>query len=118
MNAELTHLENTFISQTDCQQSTELATHMLVFMVRALIKPSITIPVAQFPTSNLTGKKLFPMVMDTIEGMELSDLHVISVMEPVLTVVSIRYVEEKVLRHQILIDPHMIYICFVMYLIS
>ena len=54
----------------------ELAGSMLVYMVRLLRRPSFSFPVAQYPTSSLSGDKLYPMTWDVIEALELSDLQV------------------------------------------
>ncbi len=40
----------------------QVAKQMLVLMVRSIAKPSFTFPVAQYPTTKLTGEKLFPVV--------------------------------------------------------
>ena len=56
----------------------ELASHMLVVMVRAIQKPSFTYPVAQFPSANLTGSQPYPLLWNVIEALELNDIHVVS----------------------------------------
>ena len=45
-------------------------------MVRPIFKPTFTFPVAQFPTTSLSGEKLYPIVWDVIEALELSDTQV------------------------------------------
>ncbi len=57
----------------------QLAKQMLVLMVRSIAKPSFTFPVAQYPTTKLTGEKLFPVVWDTVEALELNGIHVVSI---------------------------------------
>ena len=57
----------------------ELAKHMLVIMVRTVSKPSFSFPVSQYPTNGLKGEKLFPIIWETIEALELNALHVLSI---------------------------------------
>ena len=45
---------------------------MFVVMLRAIKKPSFTFPIAQYPSANL-------IVWDTIEALELNDIHVVSI---------------------------------------
>lgn len=52
---------------------------MLVLMVRLLRRPSFTFPVAQYPTSSLSGHKLYPITWDVIEALEINDLQVMSI---------------------------------------
>ena len=54
----------------------EIANSMLVYMVRLLRRPSFNFPVAQHPTSSLSGDKLYPITWDVVEALELSDLQV------------------------------------------
>ncbi len=51
---------------------------MLVFMVRAIFKPSFTFPVAQYPTSTLSAEELYPLVWGVVESLELNELEVTS----------------------------------------
>ena len=58
-------------------QPPELAGSMLVLMARRVLKPSCNFPVAQYPASNyLSGEKLYPIVWDAIEAMELNKFQV------------------------------------------
>lgn len=57
----------------------ELAKHMLVIMVRTVSKPSFSFPVSQYPTNGLKGEKLFPIIWEAIEALELNALHVLSI---------------------------------------
>ena len=56
-----------------------LLLHMLVIMVRTVSKPSFSFPVSQYPTNGLKGEKLFPIIWETIEALELNALHVLSI---------------------------------------
>ena len=56
-----------------------LATHMFVVMLHAIKQQSFTFPIAQYPSANLTGSSLYPIVWDTIEAIELNDIHVVSI---------------------------------------
>ena len=50
-----------------------------VVMLRAIKKPSFTFPIANYPSAKLTGCSLYAVVWDTIETLELNDVHVVSV---------------------------------------
>ena len=52
-------------------QAPQLAKNRLAFMIRPILCPSLAFMVAAF---QLTGYKLFPMVWNVIESLELSDL--------------------------------------------
>ena len=52
---------------------------MLAFMTRTIFCPSLAFMIAAFPTVQLTDYKLFPMVWNVIESLELSDLPVVAV---------------------------------------
>ena len=49
---------------------------MFVVMLHAIKKPSFTFHIAQYPSANLTGSSLYPIVLDTIEALERNDIHV------------------------------------------
>ncbi len=55
-----------------------LAKQMLVLMVRTIFKPSFTFPLSQYPTENLTAVKLYPVIWETIEALELNGIAVVS----------------------------------------
>ena len=66
---------------TDTTQSNDVPTlsdQMLVFMVRPIFKPSFSFPVAMYPGTNLTGEKLYPIVFEVIEALELHGIPVAS----------------------------------------
>lgn len=51
---------------TDTTQSNEVPTlsdQMLVFMVRPIFKPSFSFPVAMYPSTSLTGERLYPIIL-------------------------------------------------------
>ena len=56
-----------------------LAKKMLAFMIRPVFKPSISFPVASFPTTDLKGGQLFPMVGEVIEALELNNFPIVAV---------------------------------------
>ena len=56
-------------------QSSQLAKHMLVLMVRGLIIP-VEFPYAQYATSGASADLLFPMVWDAVQHLEVAGLHV------------------------------------------
>ena len=57
----------------------KLADHVLQFMVRHILKPSTFFPVAMIPCTSLSGEKLYPMVYDVIEALELEGFPVVSI---------------------------------------
>lgn len=61
------------------KQTPQLAKNMLAFMIRPIFRPSLAFMIAAFPTVQLTGYKLFPMVWNVIESLEFSDLPVVAV---------------------------------------
>ena len=54
----------------------ELAGSMSVMMVWPILKPSFTFPVAQYPTTALSGEKLNPIVWDVIKALELNGIQI------------------------------------------
>ena len=52
VNRDIEHL------LSDGTETEQLASHMLVFMARAIFKPSLVVPIAHFPSSKLAGKFL------------------------------------------------------------
>ena len=55
----------------------ELATHMLLFMVRGLFS-SLKFPYSQFPTNNLTGDIIFSIFWRVVERLELLGFNVLA----------------------------------------
>ena len=74
INRDLEVLETCSTHATTVQP--QLANSMLVLMVRSIMKPSLVVPIAQYPTSSLSGVKLYPIVWDTIEALELNEIQV------------------------------------------
>ena len=56
-----------------------LAKSMLVFMIRPIFKPSLSFRIALYSVSNLSGEKLYPVVMEVVEALKLSNVPVIAV---------------------------------------
>lgn len=77
VNSELEALERSM--NDDSSEVPELASNMFVLMVRCIMKPSFAFPIAQYPTSSLSGAKLYPLVWDVIELLELNQFHVVFV---------------------------------------
>ena len=78
-NRDIDRLFSSSSEGSASDQSPQLAKNMLAFMIRPIFRPSLAFMVASFPTVHLTGYKLFPMVWDVIESLELSDLPVVAV---------------------------------------
>ena len=57
----------------------KLADRFLVFMIRYVFKPSAFFPVAMYPSSCLSGERLYPMVFDVIEALEVQGFSVVSI---------------------------------------
>ena len=80
INANLEAFQSSLASGRTEQQKPELAGSMLVLMVRMLKRPSFTFPIAQYPTSSLSGKKIYPIMWnEAIEALEINDLKVMSI---------------------------------------
>ena len=80
INSNLEALQSS-LGRESLEQTTgpELAGSMLVFMARLLHRPSFTFPVAQYATCSLSGAKLYPMVWDVLEALEMNGLKVMSI---------------------------------------
>lgn len=76
VNNDLEILRKNLSEERNSPKSAELAESMLVMMVRPIFKPSYTFPIAQYPTSSLSGEKLYPMMWDVVEVLELNDIQV------------------------------------------
>ena len=68
----------------DIEHCTEMGNHllaksMLVFTIRPIFKPSLSFPIALYPVSNRSGEKLYPVVMEVVEALKLSNVPVIAV---------------------------------------
>ena len=69
VNQDLERLFDSLTAQQDLTPA--LAEQMLVFMVRPIFKPSFSFPVAMYPSTALKGEKLYPVVWEVIEALEL-----------------------------------------------
>ena len=76
INRDLEALKLTLNEENPHPKRPELADSMLVMMVRPIFKPTFTFAVAQYPTTSLSGEKLYPIVWDVIEALELNDIQV------------------------------------------
>ena len=77
LNSDLDAMERSLNNEVGITtQHPELAGSMLVLMACRIMKPSCVFPIAQFPTSSLSGVKLYPIVWDVIESLELSEFKV------------------------------------------
>ena len=66
-------------NSADSPHTPSLAKKMLVFMIRPVFKPSLSFPVAAYPTVDLTGSQLFPVIWEVIKALELDDFPVVAV---------------------------------------
>ncbi len=78
INNDLEALQSSLVDEAAKQQP-EVASSMLVLMIRLLRRPSFTFPVAQYPVSSLSGNKLYPIVWEVIEALELNGLKVMCI---------------------------------------
>lgn len=72
INSDLQALQLSLIDEEELKQQQpghELATSMLVLMVRLLRRPSFKFPVAQYPTSSLSADKFYPIAWDVVEAL-------------------------------------------------
>ena len=58
---------------------TKVAEEVLVFMIRHISKPSSCYPVAMYPSVSLSGEKLYPLVFEVIEALELHGFSIVSI---------------------------------------
>ena len=79
INSEMDDLCSYLSGDQHVSRSAELASHMLVFMVRPLFRPSWCFTVATYSSSNITGDRLYPIVWKVIETLELNFLPIVSV---------------------------------------
>ena len=75
INNHLTQLERQYSNNT---QSTNLATTIMVLMIRGLFN-SFTFPYASFPTSNLAGEQMVPIFYEALMRIERCGLKVVSI---------------------------------------
>lgn len=78
VNSELEEMA-TLASGRRTSDTQELASHMLTFVMRSVFKPSLSFMVAMYPSAYVTGEKLFPVIWEVIETLELNLLPVISI---------------------------------------
>ena len=60
------------------EETTSVATQMLVFKVRGLIFIKLNFPYAQYPTHSITADYLFPIAWEVVKDLECADFKVIS----------------------------------------
>lgn len=77
INTEIESLSACLSGESD--QPPKLASHMLVFMVRPVFQSSLCFTIAMYPSGSITGDKLYPIVWEVIESLEMNLLPVISV---------------------------------------
>ena len=75
VNNQLSELERAYKSE---QQRPEIATHMLVLMVRGLMT-KINFPYAHFPTAGVTSDFLFSILWEAVMQLEMCEFKVIGV---------------------------------------
>ena len=64
-----------------------LAIQMLTFMIRPILKPSLSFVVATYPTAALGGESLYPVVWEVVETLELHEFHIVH--SPVMELIQI-----------------------------
>ena len=69
INQHLCTLERNCTNEDDEAHLPQLATHLLVFMVRGICS-SLKFPYAQFPVRSLSGEVLHPIVWECVESLE------------------------------------------------
>ena len=76
---DLGAVNNTLMSfeQTVNEDTTSVATQILVFMVRGLFI-KLSFPYAQYPTHGITADYLFPIAWEVVKHLECADFKVIS----------------------------------------
>lgn len=74
INQHLTAFEQSCLGEIPTHQ---LATHMLVFMVRGLFS-SLEFPYAQFPVATASGEVLYPIVWHCVEHLEMIGFKVLA----------------------------------------
>ena len=57
----------------------KLSDQVLAFTIRHIFKPSPFSPMAMYPSSCLSGERLYPMVFDVIEALEVQGFPVVSI---------------------------------------
>ena len=70
------NLDQLAVSFNEGEQQSSEPKQMLVLMVWTIFKP---FPVSQYPTENLTAVKLYPVVWETIEALELKGIKVVPI---------------------------------------
>ena len=73
MNSTLVSFE-----QSVNEETTSVATQMLVFKVRGLVFIKLNFPYAQYPTHSITADYLFPIAWEVVKDLECADFKVIS----------------------------------------
>lgn len=72
-------LEQLVADSNEKHTAQKLADQMLVFMVRAIFKPSLSFPVAHYPSAGLKGQNLYPIVWDVVCALEMYNIPVMSI---------------------------------------
>ena len=67
------------IDTHDSSTSKRLAEKVLVFMVRHISKPFMPFPVAMYSSASVSGAKLYPVVFEVVEALELHGFSVVSI---------------------------------------
>jgi len=57
----------------------KIAEEILVFMLRDISRPSTSFPVAMYPSVSLSGEKLYPLVFEVVEALELHGFSIVSI---------------------------------------
>ena len=79
VNSDLESLGSALSNGTPLSKQCEAVDHILAFIVRPTFKPSLSFTVAAYACSDLTGQKLYPVVWEVIEALELDGMPIVSV---------------------------------------
>ena len=76
-NENLQELAEALSGEIDAKK--KVAEEVLVFMLMDISKPSIFFPVAMYPSACLSGEKLYLLVFEVVEALELHGFPVVSI---------------------------------------
>ena len=76
VNQDIEHLLS---NKEDSSHTSPLAKKMLVFTIGPVFKPSLSFPVAAYPTVDLNGSQVFSVTWEVIKALELDDFPVVAV---------------------------------------
>ena len=69
---QVNHDIDTIASSSNGEDTVSVAKKVLAFMIRPVFRPSLAFTVAAYPTRDISGSQLFPIVWEVVEALELS----------------------------------------------